>query len=1129
MRTALVVIGACLGFVVHNGAAQTTVATIFEIGKPDADYSDLSIAGKHEQFPQSFPRDVEFVVGKSNAKKGWPYIHPGPADDWAGARSHDFKIRFDSPQVRGGCYALTIDYVSTHRGLPPHMVIDVNGTPMTYKLPSGSGDEVLKDTKVGKRYTIRHVFPATLLKNGENTISLKSVYGSWAIYDAIRLESGATAPKNPIVFNAEISPWLKRFPDGSRRVLKFSIRNLQSGNAHAEITWKAGNQSGSQPVEARFGETEAFVNLPDFSEPTDGEFVLKLGGKEFTTKTTIQPVRKWRIYIVPTVHTDIGYTDLQQKVIERHAGNTAYAVTLSQKYPSFLWDLETYWQLESFLELRPKSTDDVFRLLREGRWGLSALYGNELTGLCSHEALNRLTLHSRKLATKVGFDFTSTILDDVPSAVGSLPTVLANSGIKYFIEGVNNDRAPHATVGLPNPFYWEGPDGSRVLSHIGPGYARASAYFTSIERASEQVPQLLAQYENSKYPYDAILINGAFSDNAPVGAWLGEVIEKWDAQWEYPKLILAKPEDYFHYVETNYAGKIPVIKGDFGGWWEDGAASSALETALCRRAEERAVTAEMLHSIGRMLTERTYPAADIYSLWKNVLLYDEHTWGAWCSISQPQSEQTLEQWEVKGSFARQADAVSRQLLKNGMSGLAAMVPKSDLVVFNSLAWTRNDIVPTDEEGAWEDVATGDVLHTQQLPEGGYCFVAKDLPSVGYRTFRRTNAAPVSAKDSKMSTNEMENQFYRVVLDAKTGALKSVFDKETGRELVDAESEYSFGEMIYVSGGEGTYAVHSNLGLPAPKFVPHRSEGTQVERINGPVFTELRSEAKNQNLPKIILHARLYNDIKRLDLNYEFEKTETTAKEAVYVAFPFAFDVNKGGLWLEYPDAIVEPLKDQHATACRDWFPVQRWLAASDGEATAVLSPLDTPLVTLGGMTAGSWLRELSLKKASVFAYVMNNYWHTNYKASQGGRHLFRFSITSMTGAFSKSQSLARGWEMFCPPVSEHGHAISESTLTLAADSFLRVEPATIPLLAFKQAEDENGFICRLTDFGGTTPNVKLTFPAEIKNASACNLVEIGDKEEAANGRTINATLKPFAPTTLKLQFAASGWKPAATR
>ena len=186
--------------------------------------------------------------------------------------------------------------------------------------------------------------------------------------------------------------------------------------------------------------------------------------------------------------------------------------------------------------------------------------------------------------------------------------------------------------------------------------------------------------------------------------------------------------------------------------------------------------------------------------------------------------------------------------------------------------------------------------------------------------------------SQISGNQMENEFYRVTLNPKTGGIQSIFDKQIGRELVDADSEYNLGELVYVTGGEGTYAIHSDLAnLPPPKFEYHRQSGTKIEKIIGPVFGELTSESTAENFPKIKLRVRLYRGLKQLDLIFQLDKTETTDKEAVYLAFPFATDTSKGGLWLEYPDEITEPLRDQHISACRDWYSVQHWLAVSDGD------------------------------------------------------------------------------------------------------------------------------------------------------------------------------------------------------
>ena len=730
---------ACLGWN-YSAPAQDKAAapavTVFQIGVADADYREFALAGNYQAFAQTFPHDADFVVGQSDPKKDWPWIQPGPADAWAGSRPHVFKITFDLPEVAAGYYRLVLDFVDTHATEVPGFTLGINGTVVKFRLPPGHGDESLSNPKVGKNYSLQQVFPATLLHAGKNTITLVNDQGSWVLYDDVRLESGAAAPAEPVHFHVEALPWLKRSGAGLQRVVKVSVENLASGHEPASIGWKAGTRSGEEMLDLHFGHNEACILLSDVEHNTTVELALRAGGKEMKATAMLQPTRKWKVYIVPTVHTDIGYTDLQERVMARHADNTMHALAMAAQHPAFNWDFETFWQLDCFLRAHPEKAEETFCRLREGRMGLSAFFGNMLTGLCSHEALNRATLPARDLANHGGFDFTSVILDDVPSAVGSLPTVLANAGIEYFIEGVNGERAPYATQGLKNPFYWEGPDGSRVLSSIAGGYAMASGLISSLEVAGERLPGLLAGYESAGYAYDAVLVNGAFSDNQGVAAWLPEVVEKWNAQWEYPKLILARPEDFFRYIEQNFAAKIPVMRGDFGAWWEDGAASSARETALCRRAEERAVTAEMLHSLAAVLRGEPYPKWNFDELWRNILLYDEHTWGAAGSISAPQAEQTVKQWEVKGSFARTADAASDRLLESGMVKLAALIPPADLVVFNPLAWPRTDLVMTAQAGAVQDVKTKRKLPCQALPEGGSCFVATDLPSVGYRSYRR---------------------------------------------------------------------------------------------------------------------------------------------------------------------------------------------------------------------------------------------------------------------------------------------------------------------------------------------------------------------------------------------------------
>jgi alpha-mannosidase len=918
---------------------------------------------------------------------------------------------------------------------------------------------------------------------------------------------------------AEPLPFFKQSVDGRlRRAVRLSINSLEWDTISAELDWSAQGASGSQPVNLNFGDNEPILIVPDTSEV---DVTLKTADHNIKLPVTLPPAKKWRLYIVPTSHTDIGYTDYQSRIKVRHANNGKAALQLLNDNPDFKWNSETFWQLNVCLMMYPELTDAIFGELRDKRWGLSADYANMLTGLCSSEALDRLTLDSRKVANRGGFELNSDILDDVPSAVGSLPMILAHSGIKYFIEGANNDRAPYAGE-VPNPFYWEGPDGSRVLADITsrPAYGAANNLLPSVPKAMVELPQWLERFETNDYPYDAALINGSYTDNHPVLDWLPKVVNEWNSQWAYPKLIFALPEDYYDYILKNFPNKIPVLKTDFGDWWADGAGSAAYETALSRRAEERAVTAEMLHSLASIITGAEYPETNFDGLWENILLFNEHTWGAAGSIGEPHSPETVGQWKVKAAYAVDADSQSRELLKSGMNKLAGMVPASDLVVFNPLAWQRNAVVSTEVAGAVQDVKTGRLYPCQSLPEGGSCFVADDLPAIGYRTYRQSSLEDTPPNAVEISDNRIENEYYRIMLNPKTGGISSIYDKQLDRQLVDTRADYDLGELIYRTGGENTYAIHSNLkDLPPPQFTDHPQTGVGIESVNGPVFGELDSHAAADDFPRITMRVRLYRGIKQLDLIFELDKQSTLHKEGVYLAFPFATDAKQGGLWLDYPDEITEPLKDQHASACRDWYSVQRWLAISDGDDTVELSSLDEPLFTIGEMTACTWPRELTLHRGHVFGYIMNNYWHTNYKAEQGGHFVFRYSITSSAGGFSKRDAVVRGWNMYCPAVAAHGEGKHNDVSSSPVASFAQVEPLGLPLTTIKGAEDGDGFIFRCCDYSGDGGTLKLTLPRPAREVMACNLVETNEGRVKGHGRRVSLPLIPFAPASLRVTFS----------
>ena len=165
--------------------------------------------------------------------------------------------------------------------------------------------------------------------------------------------------------------------------------------------------------------------------------------------------------------------------------------------------------------------------------------------------------------------------------------ILAGAGIRYFSSGINNDRA-YTFIQMQNkcPCWWEGPDGSRVLMMYTFQYAQADQWALTESFEAVAARGVLAQaarsYESrADYPFDAVFLHGAVERQpaAERPAGRGRQASGTSAT-SIPKIILSHNAEFFEYIEKHYGDKLPVYRGSAGTYWEDGAGSSARETAL---------------------------------------------------------------------------------------------------------------------------------------------------------------------------------------------------------------------------------------------------------------------------------------------------------------------------------------------------------------------------------------------------------------------------------------------------------------------------------------------------------------------------------------------------------------------
>ena len=251
----------------------------------------------------------------------------------------------------------------------------------------------------------------------------------------------------------------------------------------AELVFHVECPGLTQDVNANQNPASGLVNqeilVPDSDTSLQVKVTAQAGAYSSSASVKVDPCRKWKVFAAASAHTDIGYTDLQPKVAELHSENIDLAIAIIKQYPDFRWNVEAAWDMENYLASRPEpQRQECLQFLRDGKLGVQATYANTLTGLLSDEGASRFTWAAAQMHRLYGVPYDSAMTSDVPSLEGSIPTILSDSGISYYSEGMNatHSSPPFRTLNpalINAPCWWEGLDGSRVLMVFASSYYQA--------------------------------------------------------------------------------------------------------------------------------------------------------------------------------------------------------------------------------------------------------------------------------------------------------------------------------------------------------------------------------------------------------------------------------------------------------------------------------------------------------------------------------------------------------------------------------------------------------------------------------------------------------------------------------
>ena len=322
------------------------------------------------------------------------------------------------------------------------------------------------------------------------------------------------------------------------------------------------------------------------------------------------------VVIVFKMHFDIGYTDWAESVLQKYATSmmdeTLQSVRETEILPEedqFVWTLPGWpmkYMLENTSEDHKQALDTA---LRRGRFKVHALPFTFETESSDLETLVRGMDFSSRINRKYGFALPrGAKLTDVPSHSWVLPTLLTQAGVKILHIGCNpGSKSPD----VPTLFWWEGPDGSRLLT-----FNWAEYYGSGV------LPP-------ANWPYKTWLamIHTHENTGAPKPEEVAAVLKEAREKLPNAKIRIGQLEDFYDALMRENP-ELPVIRGDMPDTWIHGYMSMPREVKKNKSLQRSIYVEEALNTQLRQWGLDAEPVISyIDKAIEQTLLFDEHSFG----------------------------------------------------------------------------------------------------------------------------------------------------------------------------------------------------------------------------------------------------------------------------------------------------------------------------------------------------------------------------------------------------------------------------------------------------------------------------------------------------------------------
>ena len=788
-------------------------------------------------------------------------------------------------------------------------------------------------------------------------------------------------------------------------------------------------------------------------------------------------------------HLDIVFLWTHAEFVRKLGRTHASTLRLMEQYPDYIFSQSQPLMYKEMKENYPSMYEEVKARVKEGRWEvIGASWVEPDCNLISGESFTRQFLYGIQfIEREFGVTPHTCWCPDVFGNCWSMPQILARCGLKYFVTHkmvVWNDTNPWRK----NSFWWQGPDGTRILSLVPPTH-----FIGTIE------PDHMAKHwENfsDKKSIGESLYNFGWGDGG--GGPDAEMLEYQRRYADFPGIVPARPitiEGALDSIAAKAAtADLPIINDELYLEEHRGVhTTKARLKKLNRRCEFLFRRLEMLCCLSNL----PYPREEITSGWQAVLTNQFHD-------SLPGSHIPPVYQDLLDSYQQtmaNAEALSEQALQSLTNRINTGGQGQAVLVFNSLAETRDTIAYVkypeskvhvlDEDG--NQMPSQFITHFES-GERLLAFAANNLPQVGYAIYRIVPGTGLPlAETVKVTPNVLENEFLRLELNDEA-QIVSLYDKTFERECIDPDLKGNVLKLYEdVPGKYEAWDI-----APSYTDVEFDISGATVEVVEeGPLRSALlvHRNFRNSRMTQRIV---LTSEGTRVD----FENWVDWHEQQKMLKVRFNTNITTRNASYDIPYGNIERscYRNNSFDEAKFEVPAHQWMDLSQEDyGLSLLNDCKYGHEAFGKMMA------LTLLRGPL----------NPDPTSDQEEHYFTWSLYPHRNGWREAGTVFEALDL------------NEPVLTLLVDnhegelpaaySFLTIEATYgVTLEALKMAEESEQLVVRIVERDGASHEVLLHFSNHIHQAVECNLLEREETTVDLQGNSLLIQLEPYQIRTFKI-------------